>query len=93
MNLIIISLSLEIRYSHNLIIVVIDIRSSTGLAAHIINKMSSSLVTSTFDDNSTVAGVDIESTIQRSFELKMFYIVAGAFGIPGNIMTIVVILR
>ena len=50
-------------------------------------------VTSSFE-NGTIAGEEeVIPDLERSSGMQILTIVAGCFGIPGNVMTIVVILR
>ena len=57
-------------------------------------EMAVQSVTSSFG-NGTTSGEEEEilTNLTRSFGMKILYIFAGCFGIPGNVMTIIVILR
>ena len=54
--------------------------------------METSIVTESVTNHTTTQHTEMYNTIERSLLVKSMYVVAGGFGIPGNVMTIIVIL-
>ena len=74
----------------NSVLIVVCLAEMTEMTE--IAELTEMTVTSSFE-NGTIAEEGVFTNLQRSLSMQILYIFAGCFGIPGNIITIVVILR